>query len=232
MKPFPLICIICLFASCPSWASDQNDRFLEFQEDNDTLTYDLNTIQMIGPGRFTITHTTIDQPDVMKFKLKMLATLRTYCTRPDGKYPPPADIFTLGPPDMAVENIEVKSSETKLAGKPYLNKMVMGSYPYKRFAFNVERGEESFNFLHCKDPLKTENEYYLEAFSVIMNGIRTKELFDCKRGQAGIFLFGKENDDPTKAVTFFVSPNTRMHRYYFGVCHWVTHEEPYTPKQP
>ena len=62
-----------------------------------------------------------------------------------------------------------------------------------------------------------------------MNGIRTKELFDCKRGQAGIFL-DDENNDPAKAMTYFVRPDKLMFRYYFGVCLWVTHEEPYTPE--
>ena len=82
------------------------------------------------------------------------------------------------------------------------------------------------------DKLDTENEYQnhiIETRSVIMNGIRTKELFDCKRGQVGIFV-GQENNDPEKAMTYFVRPATRMFRYYFGVCYRVTHEEPYTPE--
>ena len=233
MKLILLIFSAWLVASCPSWASDANDRFLEFQEDRDTLTYDMNTVQMIGPGRFIITHTTIDTPDMMKLELKAFATLQAYCARADGKYPAPADVLALGPPDLPVENIEVKT--TKFAGRIYPHKTVSWDYPYKRLAINTQQGLVQYPapVFHCKDQLDTESEYQnriIETRSVIMNGIRTKELFDCKRGLAGTFLFGHENDDPAKAMTFFVRPETRMFRFYFGVCSWVTHEEPYTPE--
>ena len=140
MKSIPLVCAALLVASCPSWASDQQDRFLEFQEDHDTLTYDMNTVQMIGPSRFTITHTTIDTPDMMKLELKAFATLQLYCARADGKYPAPADVFVLGPPDLPVENIEVKTNQTKFAGRIYPHKTVSWDYPYKRLAINTQQG--------------------------------------------------------------------------------------------
>jgi hypothetical protein len=101
-----------------------------------------------------------------------------------------------------------------------------------RFASNCAQIAGPAPVFHCKDKLDTENEYQnhiIETRSVIMNGIRTKELFDCKRGQVGIFI-GQENNDPEKAITYFVRPDTRMFRYYFGVCYRVTHEEPYTPE--
>jgi hypothetical protein len=86
-----------LVASSPSWAGDQDERFVEFPvPSGKTQTYDLSTVQMIEPGRFTIIGTSIDNADVMKLELKVLDTLRTYCNRPDGKYSPPVDIFTLG----------------------------------------------------------------------------------------------------------------------------------------
>jgi hypothetical protein len=47
----------------------------------------------------------------MKFKLKVLSTLQTYCTRPDGQYPAPADVLTLGTPDIPIKSIEVKSGQ-------------------------------------------------------------------------------------------------------------------------
>ena len=54
MKLLPLICATMLVASCPSWASDQQGRFLEVEDDYgvDTTTFDLSTVQMIQPGRF------------------------------------------------------------------------------------------------------------------------------------------------------------------------------------
>jgi len=220
MKLIALIFAISLVATCPSWAGD--DRFLEIEENHDTLTYDINTVQLVAPGRFTIIHTTIDHPDVMKFELQVLATLKPYCTRADGNYPAPTDIFTLGVPDMPVDGIEVKTTHRV--------KMVSWNYPYKRLAMDIEHGLERFEFLHCNDPVKTEAESYFETLSFIMNGFRSKELFDCKRGQAGFFLSGNENDDPAKIMTFFVSPNVKMYRIYVMVCAWVTHEAPYTPE--
>ena len=148
MKRFPLICTIWLVASCPSWAGDQGGRFLEFQypDGKDTKTYDLNTMQIIQPGRFTIVSTTIDNPDVMRFELKVLDTLRSHCARPEGKYPAPADLLTLGPPNMPVQNIEVRS--TTLYGSSR-SKLVEWQYPYTRLAlFN---NQPRSLFLHCND---------------------------------------------------------------------------------
>jgi hypothetical protein len=59
-----------------------------------------------------------------------------------------------------------------------------------------------------------------------LNGWRSKELFDCKRGLMGI----NENDDPAKPMTYFVRPDTLGYRYYLAVCDRVTHERPYEPK--
>jgi hypothetical protein len=69
MKLSPLICTLWLLASCPSWASDETDRFVEFSHHGETTTYDLATVQMLQPGRFTIFSTSIDDPDVIKFEL-------------------------------------------------------------------------------------------------------------------------------------------------------------------
>jgi hypothetical protein len=80
MKLSPLICTIWLVASCPSWAGDQENRFLEIPGKAHTLTFDLDTVQFISPGRFTIMSTEIDNPDVMKFELKTLSTLSSYCS--------------------------------------------------------------------------------------------------------------------------------------------------------
>jgi len=119
MKLARLTCAVWLVGSCPSWAGDQEKRFLEFPTDYNTTTFDLNTVQIVQPGKFTITSTTIHDPDVMKLELKALAILRTYCARADGEYPAPSDVFTLGPPDMPVELIVVKSGQVTAAIKQF-----------------------------------------------------------------------------------------------------------------
>jgi hypothetical protein len=220
MKRFPLICTIWLVASCPSWAGDQGGRFLEFQYPGgkDTKTYDLNTMQIIQPGRFTIVSTTIDNPDVMRFELKVLDTLRSHCARPEGKYPAPADLLTLGPPNMPVQNIEVRS--TTLYGSSR-SKLVEWQYPYTRLAlFN---NQPRSLFLQCND-----HQDFSEVQNLFINGMRQKHLYDCKRGLSGSFV--DENNAPTKAITGLVRKGTLDFKYYLSVCRAVTHEAPYVPE--
>jgi hypothetical protein len=230
LKLSPLIFAIWLVASSPSWAGDQDERFVEFPgPSGKTQTYDLSTVQMIQPGRFTIIGTSIDNADVMKLELKVLDTLRTYCGRPDGKYPPPVDVFTLGPPDLPVESIEVKSDQRPVAGKTNPYKVVLLSYPYTRLGHSRQgKIEPDLGYLVCKQASETESELYEEHRSSIMNGFRSKELFDCKRGLAGVFH--RDEDDPAKATTYVVRPDTYAYRYYLGVCRRVMHELPYLPE--
>lgn len=185
-------------------SSGQAGRFIEFPGSGDTITFDLNTVQKMQPGRFTIISTSIDEPDVMKFRLKALDVVRSYCAFADGKYPAPADLLTLGSPDKSVENIEVK------------NKFVQWSYPYE----GVPGGGV---ILACDRPAD-----YTEARSLIINGTRTKYLYDCKRGLYGAFLH--QNDDPTKAMTAFPPKGSIAFKYYLSACQAVTHEAAYIPQ--
>ena len=222
MKLFPLICTIWLVASCPSCAGDQDNRFVEFQfpGGNDTTTYDLNTVQIIQPGRFTIVSTAIDNPDVMKFKLNVLDILRTYCARADGKYPAPENIFTLGPPDMPVQSIDVGSNPTNLA------KRILWSYPYRRLAVSMDHGlEQTFDILSCKQKSGKED---MSSWNMITNGTRQKILFDCKRGVMGFFFLDEKTEQPT--LTGIVPKGTQVFEQYLSVCRAVTHEAPYMPE--
>jgi hypothetical protein len=233
MKPLSLICTIWLVASCPSWAGDQEKRFLEFPNGRDTTTFDLNTVQIVQPGKFTIMSTTINNPDVMKLELKALATLRTYCGRADGEYPAPSDVFTLGPPDMPVERIEVKSGQHKSGDKIYQTKHASWSFPYVRLALNTGRGQDGGleqypSSFHCKNIFNTEDEAYWESRALIMNGIQSKHLYDCKRGLEGDFA-GRQDDPTTKAFTHFMSNGSIAFNFYRSVCQAVTHEAPYVP---
>ncbi|MEH2498975.1 hypothetical protein V1294_005454 [Bradyrhizobium sp. AZCC 1678] len=216
----PVICAILLVASRPTHAEDQQKRFLEIPTENDTLTFDLKTVQFISPGRFTVISTRIDNPDVMKQQLKSLGILKSYCDRPDGKYPAPADLLQLGQPDLPIEQIEVKSRQTKASGMTYPFKMVSWKYPYVRLAHPA--------YLHCKQWGRSESELYMESHNLIANGLRTKELYDCKRGLSGSFMH--DDDDLSKAFTAPVRKGTNGLAWYRAVCRAVTQEEPYLPE--
>ena len=209
MKLLPLTCIVWLVASCPSWADDQQKRFLEFPSGSDTKTFDLNTVQIIQPGRFSIIGTTLDDPDVMRFKLKAVATARNYCARAEGKYPAPPELFTLGPPDIPVKDIEIKHNQSN-------SKYAMWFYPYKRL------GDDAV-ILFCDRQSDAEHR------DVILNGIRSKHLFDCKRGLFGSFV--REDDDASKAIAGSVPIGSRAFEYYLSLCKVVTHEAPYIPEK-
>jgi hypothetical protein len=207
----PLACGIYLVTTCQLLASDQQHRFLEFQMGTRTETYDLATVQVISPGRFTIMETSIATPDVMKFELKVLKTLRTYCEYSDGKYPAPSDLFVLGPPDLPVQQIEVESSGTR-------RKHVQWEYPYSRYIGHVS-GQAN-----CKRGDDTEAKLFMEIYTLIVNGAQSKELFDCKRGLLGTFFF--EGEPP---VSRPVEKDTYGFHFYKDVCRAVMHEEPYAP---
>ena len=208
MKLLPLICSMSLAASCPSWASEQQNRFIEFPSAINTLIYDLDTVRIVTPGRFTIISTRIDNPDVMKFELNTLTALKSYCTRPDGKYPAPSDLFQLGQPDLPVEQIEV--------GTHAPDKWVFWKYPYRR----LEQEHNPAISFHCNA--------FGQSYNMITNGFRDKEVFDCKRGLRS--WFNDESDDPRNAFMMPVKSGTNGWRWYDSVCRAVTHEEPHQPE--
>jgi hypothetical protein len=202
-------------------AAAEQDRFVEIPGDNDTMTFDLNTVYIIQPGKFMVTGTTIDNPDVMNLELKALATLQTYCARTDGTYPAAADLLTLGPPDMPVKNIEVESHATSET------RTVTWYYPYKKLA-SKEKGElqERWTLVHCESAKVSAANVInknREARLLITNGSSTKYIFDCKRELMG-FLFSGEND-PAKVQMFPVRGGLDF--WYVAVCLKVTHETPY-----
>lgn len=208
LKLLPLVCSVWFVATCLSWADDQQKRFLEFPSGSATTTFDLNTVQIIQPGRFSIISTTLDDPDVMRFKLKALDGVRGLCARAEGKYPAPPKLFTLGPPDMSVKDIEITHNQSN-------SKYAMWPYPYKRL------GEDAV-ILFCDRKSDADHR------EVILNGIRIKNLFDCKRGLFGSFI--NQDDDPTKGISGSVPIGSRAFEYYLSLCQIVTHEAPYIPE--
>lgn len=210
-----LIALVCSVVT-NAWTAEPSPRFLEFPDWDSITTFDLSTAQMIQPGRFSITSTTIDNPDVMEFELKALNILRTYCARPVGRYPAPADLFTLGPPDMPVKQIEVSRAAD--------GKTLFWYYPYKKLGDGTR-----MSFLICQGS-KTEAHYFLERRAEITNGSQWRELFDCKRGLRGTFFHS--NDDPSKVITRFVKPNTVGETQYVRVCVALMNEMPYLSERP
>ena len=224
MKPSPLISLMLLVGCCQSLADQDNKRFVEFQQRGSTETYDLSTVQILQPGRFSIVSTSIDDPDVMKLKLKVLDTLRPFCKQLNGKYPASTDLFILGPPDMEIESIEVQTVSSLVKGRNISIKFVFWHYPYDRLALHTVGGKVApmGGDLRCSD----DEESYFEQRTQNMNGVRTKELFDCKRGIMGNF----HDDDDDDPFTYFVKPQTYGHRVYGKICLRVTHETPYSPE--
>lgn len=209
LQLLPFIGAIWVAACCSSWASEQ--RLLQFRFGvSQTITYDLQTVQKIQPGRFAIIATTIDDPDVIQFKLKALNIARDYCNRPPGHYPIPNALLTLGSPDMSPRDIKVISDSKKT---------VMLFYPYKRLMVGTDRGGQVFN---CGRPSE-----FIENKRAITDGLREKFLFDCERGLYGEFL--DERDDPATALTQMVSVGTWGASLYEAICRAVTHKEPYMP---
>lgn len=167
-------------------------RWVELDYDTSTITYDLTTVQMLDPGRFTIIGNSQDHPDVIRFRLAVLTALKSYCGRPDGEYNPPSELFTLGHPDMPVEKIKVK---TQPGSKPFKN--VVWDFPYRRLANGLHEG---IGFFDCEGPaVESIDKEYDGLKSSIMNGIASKELYDCRHGVMGLFL--NIDDTPPKAVT-------------------------------
>jgi hypothetical protein len=130
---------------------------------------------------------------------------------------------------MAVESIEVQSISRPVKGRNISTKYVSWHYPYDRLALRTVAGKVApmDGHLDCKDELPNEEKYFAQR-TEIMNGIRIKELFDCKTGLTGSLY--NDDDDPNQVFTTFVKPLTYGHRVYDEICLGVTHETPYSPE--
>jgi hypothetical protein len=175
------------------------------------LIFDLNTVKMIEPGRFSLTERRIDELDIMRLRLKVLTTLQRYCERADGTYPAPTDFLTLGAPNLPVKNIEVGRG------------LVTWPYPYKRLGPTAAA-------VHCKssDPARSEIDLFLDDISPIINGFPSNVLYDCNKGLSGTLV--TENDDPTNTQTSSVQKDARVFANYVVACRAVMHEQPYIPQ--
>jgi hypothetical protein len=223
MRVVRLTHICVLLTSAGYAAAFGQSRWVEFEYGDSTVTYDLTTVQLLDPGRFTIINNSQDHPDVIRLKLTALRILKSYCGRPDGKYAPPPELFTLGPPDMTVEKIEVK---TQPGSKPFKN--AMWRLPYRRLAFNFPDGpQENISFFDCEGPrVESVDKEYAGISSIIMNGIASKELYDCRHGIMG--YFADTDDPPLKAITGVNITGAHLD-VYVRLCATIVGGLPYMP---
>lgn len=210
--PITLACCTAVAGVSPASESPKG-RFVEFHMGGSTVLYDLTTVDTIVPGRFTIMATTIDDPNVMKFELTVLGVLSTFCGRSDGKYEAPMSLLTLGKPNRPIEKIDVRN----LTGSVPARKFVWWPVPYEHVVIN-----SSFT---CRSPFNKTQDTSKES-EVIMNGVRTKELFDCKRAVRGQFF---DMDDPSPVETHVVQKDTVGEDEYIDVCLAVMKNKPYLP---
>jgi hypothetical protein len=188
--------ILILFIFLSDDVAFGQSRWIELELEDGKITYDLTTVQLLDPGRFTILSKNQENADVIQLDLKILETLKSYCDRPDGNYVPPKEVFVMGPPDMDIKKILVKTSP---GVKPFKN--VTWSIPYRRLALNVgSELREKFSFFDCMGPSvdSIDKEFQTMRY-IIMNGIEARELYDCRHGIMGRFL--NKDDPPSKAIT-------------------------------
>ena len=172
--------------SAQALSATKRSRWLELEAGDSTISYDLDTVKLLTPNKFTIVSTTIDHNNVVKFRLNALKVLRSYCTRPAGYYDAPSELFTLGEANLPVTKIEVKLKE--------FPSWVDRSEPYLILATGSSLKQESEGISHvrCEEPSDEEER------QIIMSGSLRKELYDCDRRLMGLFAY--ESDPLDKVV--------------------------------
>jgi hypothetical protein len=204
------------------------DRFVELRYGNSTWSYDLSTVIMLQPGRFTIRARIVEDPEGILIKLKVLDVLRQYCDRPDGDYPPPPNIIDWTLVDMPVGDItvrtETKTSDSQLPGMPPY-KAAKWQVPVKRLAYSD--GSKDLQLLLCHGKPGGTDEAYSQHRQVLLDGVVVKELYDCDRAIYGPFV--DVDDDPSKAILRIVPHESGVTHTYYAVCSKVTGKSPYLP---
>jgi hypothetical protein len=203
-----IISALSLIVAQSSLAQEKK-RFYEFPSGSSTFTFDVDTMKLIQPGRFTIISTNIGDPDTIKFELNALDTLKEYCSKSSGEYVAPEKLFTSGAPDRPVKKISVSTEKSV--------KTVIWQSPYEKF-------RSSFPMINC-----SRSDWYMKARAAIANGVRAKYLFDCKRGMTGIFV--DVDDPPGEAITHFVIDDTYGALHYVVLCYAITREPAFPPEK-
>lgn len=194
-----------------------NERFIEIGDDTSTTTFDLSTVNVIQPGKFSVIYMTTDNPDVIRLRLAIIDDLKSACSKPFGEYDISMKVIDIKKPDMPVEKIRVYD----LSGA----KVTRWSKPYLEYSFIKDgKVKQADEFFPCGTKRQKLDDYYMETRSSIMGGIREKIMFDCRRGLMGVYP--RENDTSPLLLTEIRGAYVT---YYKKVCPKVTGEPPYLP---
>lgn len=200
--------ISLLVATAPVLAVAK-DRFMEFDSINSTTVFDLSTVHILQPGKFSVTYTSTDHPDVMRLRLAILDEFKAVCGKPAGRYAMGQKVLAMKQADVAVEDIVVE------AGK---DKMVTWSKPWYENSSVNGKGQtvQDSEFAVCTD------KFFRDSRQVIMDGLKSKIQFDCKRAVMGLY-FGSDSEP------MMVDVRGGYTTYYKGVCKAVTGLDAYRP---
>jgi hypothetical protein len=198
----------------PALSEDSQQRFVEFPTENDVTIFDLASVKIVQPGRFTILHTTLYNADVMRFRMGIIDVLRQYWSRPDGKYlPPPQNVLSLGPPELSLASIDKEHG------------VVAWPLPYVRF--KLYRNEQDSQFYDCNhDERKTDEQNYSDQRRLLTNGSTSQYLFDCRCAFLGLV----HDDDVSGATLIPMTKGRVITHYYERSCLTVTHEMTLEPQ--
>jgi hypothetical protein len=205
-----LTALLISLAAAPASARNET-RFVEISDATETDTFDLDSVKVIVPGRFTILSTTLFSADHMRVRLAALTMAEGFCRKPFGKYEVPPEALVLGPPDIPMAKVTVENIER-------LGKMVHWPIPYS------VAGSSPVS-VDCDSPIWGPNERKL-----VTHGFQSKQLFDCKRGMMG--FFASVDGEPSKAIivdaTSFLPPaRARVAESYSTMCARVIGESPH-----
>jgi hypothetical protein len=101
------ILYVLLTVAIPEQGTAAPERFVEFKGPTMTRTFDLSTVQVLQPGRFTIESVEIGTREAIDFLLTALDIVKERCSSPVGDYPAPAIPLPFGPSDAGVRPIQV-----------------------------------------------------------------------------------------------------------------------------
>src|SRR5260370_41769362 len=110
------VAAVCVAVLQSAFAGGASGRFIEFHtssitSDGQTDFFDLDTVHMILPGKFTVVETIVDGPEQVTLQLNILDVLRPYCARSDGTYPAPQKLLSILDSEFAPKTIEVNDNE-------------------------------------------------------------------------------------------------------------------------
>jgi hypothetical protein len=208
--------VVASLISGAALALDEKQPFIEFSNPRETVSFDLRTVKLIQPGKFTISNTTVANPDYMKVELNALDIMREHCSSPDGNYEVGERALAGGEPDLPVKAIKVASDRHNDSwGRATTSKLVTWELPYSKFH---DRGPIEKSFV-CKYDNESEAYTYQHQRSLITNGTSSSMTFDCRRE---LVAFGGAEDYVSKPPF-----GSYAFGFYFNLCEAVIHERPF-----